>query len=38
MKKLGFAKRWINLMMICFTSPMFSILVNGVPRGTIIPS
>ena len=38
MKKLGFAQRWINLMMICVTSPTFSILVNGVPKGTIIPS
>lgn len=38
MEKLGFAKRWIHLIMQCVTSVTYAIKINGVPNGNIIPS
>ena len=38
MKKMGFDERWISLIMMCVTTTSFSVLINGVPKGTIIPS
>lgn len=32
MMKMGFASKWINLMMECISSVSYSILVNGAPR------
>lgn len=32
-RKMGFEERWISLIMMCV-----SVLINGVPKGTIIPS
>jgi hypothetical protein len=36
--KLGFAARWINLLMVCVRSVTYSILINGRPFGRIFPS
>ena len=30
MRKLGFAKRWIKLIMLCVTTVTYSVLINGV--------
>ena len=38
MKKLGFAQRWVNLIMMCVFTTTFSIIVNGQPMGQIFPS
>ena len=38
MRKLGFAKRWIKLIMRCVTMVTYSVLINGEPRGRISPS
>lgn len=38
MRRLGFAEPWITLVMKCVTTVTYSILVNGVPAETIIPS
>ena len=38
MRKLGFAERWINLIMMCVTMATYSVLINGEPRGRISPS
>jgi len=38
MKQLGFAEEWITLVMKCVTTVSYSILVNGVPSKTIIPT
>jgi ribonuclease HI len=38
MEKLGFERRWINLMMMCVRTAHFSILINGVPTGKITPT
>lgn len=35
LEKMGFAKRWINLMMKCVSSMNYSVLVNGEPGKTI---
>jgi hypothetical protein len=37
LEKLGFDRRWINLIMMCVTTMHYTILVNGKPSGTIIP-
>ena len=37
-RKMGFADRWINLVMICVTTVTSSIMVNGEPKGLIHPS
>jgi hypothetical protein len=36
MRQMGFAPRWIGLIMMCVTSVQYSILVNGNPSGRII--
>ena len=33
MRKMGFSKRWIGLIMVCVRSVTYSILVNGEPKG-----
>ena len=38
MRKLGFAKRWISMIMKCIRTVQYSILLDGVPKGYIIPS
>jgi len=38
MKKMGFNHRWISLLMVCVTTTSYSILVNGEPKGMIIPT
>ena len=38
MRRLGFHDRWVSLMMMCVTSVNYSVLINGVPKGNIIPS
>ncbi|KAL9420510.1 hypothetical protein AB3S75_038143 [Citrus x aurantiifolia] len=37
MQKLGFSSNWIELTMNCITTPSFSVLINGVPKGQIQP-
>ena len=38
MRKMGFSKRWINLIMICVKTITYSVLINGEPCGLIHPS
>lgn len=38
MRTLGFEEKWISLVMRCVTSVSYSVLVNGVPFGKILPS
>lgn len=38
MKKLGFAERWVNILMRCVRLVSYSILINGQPYGRILPS
>jgi hypothetical protein len=38
MVKMGFAERWISLIMACVRSVTYSIVVNGVPVGNIKPT
>ena len=38
MKKMEFAQRWINLIMMCVCMVTFSVVVNGLPTGQILPS
>jgi hypothetical protein len=38
MLKLGFAKRWVNLLMICVRTITYSILINGQPYQSIQPT
>ena len=37
MEKLGFDKKWIDLIISCISTVSFSILINGVPHGLIHP-
>jgi hypothetical protein len=37
LRKLGFASRWINLLMPCVRTMTYSILINGQPHGHIVP-
>jgi hypothetical protein len=37
MLKLGFAARWVGLVMTCVRSVTYSILINGHPYGKIVP-
>ena len=38
MCRLGFQERWISLMMMCVNSVSYSVLVNGEPKGRILPT
>lgn len=38
MRKMGFHERWISLAMMCVKTMSFSVLINGEPRGKIIPT
>jgi len=38
MLKMGFREQWVNLIMRCVKSALFSFLLNGSPTGHIIPS
>lgn len=38
MGKMGFAKRWVRLIMRCINTVTYAIRVNGVPQGRIVPS
>ena len=38
MLKLGFARRWVNLIMCCVKSVSYSIIINGRPSGNITPT
>ncbi len=38
MCKMGFAERWIQLLMKCVTNVSYSTLINGQPHGNIILS
>ena len=35
MRKLGFAERWISLLMECICTIQYSVLIDGVPKGFI---
>ncbi|XP_023634340.1 uncharacterized protein LOC111829476 [Capsella rubella] len=37
MEKMGFCEKWIAWMMCCITSVQYRVLLNGQPRGLIIP-
>ena len=38
MRKLGFQERWIALMMMCVTTVLYPMLINGEPKGRIVPT
>ena len=38
MRRVGFTKRWITLLMLCVKTVSYSILVNGEPKGMIYPT
>jgi hypothetical protein len=38
MKRMGFAGRWINLIMMCVRSANYVVLINGSPMGRIFPT
>ena len=38
MRKMGFAERWVRLMMTCITFVSYSILINGEPKGMVAPT
>jgi hypothetical protein len=37
-RKLGFASRWIHLLMSCVRTVSYSVLINGQPHGNIVPT
>jgi hypothetical protein len=38
MKKMGFDRKWVDLVMKCVTSVSYSVIINGSPVGLIKPS
>lgn len=38
MRKMGFCEAWINLIFNCVSIVSYSIMVNGEPKGNILPS
>ena len=38
MRRMGFQDRWISLVMMCVSTMTYFVLINGEPRGTIIPT
>ncbi len=38
MRKLGFSNKWIKIVLSCVSTVSYSILINGEPKGRIIPS
>ena len=36
-RKMGFHERWISLIMMCVTTVSYFVLINGEPKGKIIP-
>lgn len=38
MRKLGFSKKWISLIMCCVTTVSYQVLINGEAKGSIIPT
>ena len=38
MRRLGFSERWIGLMMMCVKTVSYSVLINGEPKGKILPT
>ena len=37
-EKMGFAKKWVDLIMLCISSLSYSIIINGEACGNVIPS
>jgi hypothetical protein len=38
MRRMGFAPRWIHLIMMCVTTVKYAVVVNGNPSGCILPT
>ena len=38
MLKIGFARRWVDKLMMCVRTVSYSILINGQPTGKIVPT
>ena len=38
MERMGFHEKWISIIMQCISTVSYSMLVNGVAYGSIIPS
>jgi len=38
MERMGFYEKWINLIIHCITTVSYSVLINGVAYGSIIPT
>ena len=38
MQKIGFHERWIVLMIMCVSTVSYLVLINGEPKGKIVPS
>ena len=38
MHKLGFCERWISWIHVCISSVSYNVLINGEPKGNIIPT
>ncbi|KAH9792802.1 reverse transcriptase domain-containing protein [Citrus sinensis] len=37
MEKIGFSNKWRSLIMRCITTAQFSVIINGTPKGLILP-